>query len=944
MMHTNWISLFVLSGFLWLPSLIAQQPESRNDSERLEFFESKVRPLLLKHCLDCHSQESELSGGLSLASRADWEKGGDSGPAINVESWDTSLLWKAVDYRNPKLRMPPDGKLSNGDIDVLRKWLENGAFDPREQIHASRKKQMGLPVSEAQTHWAYRPVDTTLTPPQHQPKSQHQTNSSIDAFLQVQTKELGLAELEIASQGVIVQRLSVDLLGARTSERLDFENATLDESVDRILASPQFGEHFARHWMDLVRFAESITLRGFVVHDAWRYRQYLIDSFNQDKPIDLFIREQLAGDLMHSDDIRVRQEQWAATSMLALGDTNLEEQDKKQLEMDYIDEQLDVIGKAIFGQTLGCARCHDHKFDPIPTKDYYALASILKSSTALEHSNVSQWVRMPLPLDSEKESDYRVAENQAKSIKKELDVLKKRIGKSPSSSNIASISQLAGIVIDDSKAEKRGTWMNSSSIASYVETGYVHDSNDQSTIKSVVYEPMAIPPGRYLIRVSYAPGQNRATNTKVKVFSADGEDVIHLNQRVSPKEGIWQPIGEYTFETGGRAAVEISTEMANGHVIADSVQFLSVEQTSQAASPSESVATSSEPESELNDRIASLEKDLKKFEKTAGMRPMVVSLRASKEPVDLKVHVRGSVHQLGEQSSRGFLTCLKMPEEIRIDPTSNGRLELALWATSPKNPLTARVYVNRVWQWLMGTGLVRTVDNFGTTGEGPTHPELLDWLTHQFVEHGWSTKWLIREIVSSRAYQLVSRANETDFNLDPDNRRYGRANVRRLTPEAIRDTALRLSGELDENILRESAVPANVKEDYRFQHSVRYRSVYGPWFRNSLPELFVEFDGANPSFSAGQRNRSTVSGQALLMLNSPWINTRATKIATRFFEKNSDRNIESQIEELFGFMLGRLPTGEEMDWAKSILQSGDSQSKVNLVHQLMSSLDFRFVE
>jgi hypothetical protein len=933
---TNCISLLVLIGCWSHSTTVAQQPDIQETRERLEFFESKVRPLLLSQCLDCHSHESELNGGLSLDSRADWEKGGDSGAAIDLESWDKSLLWKAIEYRNPKLRMPPDGKLSERDLDTLRKWLQSGALDPRERAHVTTKKQIGLPVSEAQTHWAYRPVDTRLIPPDQR------AGSSIDAFLQTQRQELGLSELDTAAAGVLVQRLSVDLLGARPLADDAFAKLPFEDSVDQFLASPQFGEHFARHWMDLVRFAESITLRGFVVHDAWRYRQYLIDSFNQDKPIDLFLQEQLAGDLMHSDDIRVRQDQWAATTMLALGDTNLEEQDKKQLEMDYIDEQLDVIGKAIFGQTLGCARCHDHKFDPIPTKDYYALASILKSSTALDHSNVSQWVRMPLPLQSEQESDYSEAEKHLKSIKKELDVLKKRAGKNPSSGKIVAVSQLPGIVIDDSNAEKRGTWTDSSSVAAYVETGYLHDSHDSSMIKSVVFEPMAIPPGRYLIRVSYAHGENRATNTRVKVFSADGEDVVQLNQRIAPKDGLWHPIGEYTFETGGRAAVEISTEMANGHVIADAVQFLSV---ADQASPSESVAVvDHEPEVELKDRIASMEKNLKKYEKIADLRPMVVSLRASKEPVDLKVHVRGSVHQLGEQSSRGFLTCLSFGEEIRIEPTSNGRLELARWATSSKNPLTARVYVNRVWQWLMGTGLVRTVDNFGTTGEQPTHPELLDWLTTQFIEHGWSTKWLVREIVTSRAYQLVSRTSDADFQLDPDNRRYGRANVRRLSPEALRDTVLRLSGELDGSILRDSAVPASMKEDYRFQHTVRYRSVYGPWFRNSLPELFVEFDGANPSFSSGQRSRSTVSGQALLMLNSPWINTRASKIAYRFLVSTGHKDEDARIEELFGWMLSRLPSNEENDWAKSILDGGSSKSYVDLVHQLMSSLDFRFVE
>ncbi len=244
--------------------------------------------------------------------------------------------------------------------------------------------------------------------------------SPIDAFLSVDQSRLGIEPSSRANEDVLRRRLFLDLAGLNPPiadspmDSIPSGHENYETLVDELLASPRFGEHFARHWMDAVRFAESITLRGFVLPDAWRYRAYLIDSFNSDRPIDQFIQEQIAGDLMASADWSEKQTRSIAASMLVLGDTNLEEQDKKQLEMDFIDEQIDVLGKALLGQTISCARCHDHKFDPIPTSDYYAIAGILKSSIALEHDNVSRWVTNPLPVDTEKEKQFHQAENAIK--------------------------------------------------------------------------------------------------------------------------------------------------------------------------------------------------------------------------------------------------------------------------------------------------------------------------------------------------------------------------------------------------------------------------------------------------------------------------------------------------------------------------------------------------
>ncbi len=921
-----------------------------SDDKSSEFFERNVRPLLVARCLKCHSADFEVNGGLSLDSKAGWSIGGDSGPAIDPSDWQKSLLWLAVDYRNPKLQMPPDTKLSDRETEVIQTWLSTGAFDPRSvQEPLAKKKSTALSVDEAQSHWAYCSPKRTRNP-----DAAKLNRNAIDAYLAKAQSERDIAPSDIASESTLRQRLFVDLHGMRPSvEQLDGCNLQYEELVDSLLASPRFGERFARHWMDAVRYAESITLRGFVLPDAWRYRNYLIHSFNSDKPISEFISEQVAGDLMQAESLEMRQNQLIATTALALGDTNLEEQDKKQLEMDYVDEQLEMIGKAFLAQTIGCARCHDHKFDPIPTRDYYALAGIMKSSVAIEHSNVSKWISVPLPLDSHTESKYERVSTRHSAAKKRFDDLKKQIQSSSSSSLVVRVEDLEGVIVDDSKARKVGPWDESTSIKAYVGSGYLHDKNEGKGAKSVTFEPSELKPGTYGVRLSYNHAAGRAKEVMVRIFSADGEDLVRVNQSERPTDdGLWQTLGTYRFEQGGQAFVIVSNEGTTGHVIADAVQFLP--ESIQPAVASTSLVTNAQPSKEalelLRKESASIETEFKALQSELDARPMVMSLRASDKPIDVAIHVRGSVHQQGVTVPRGFLSCLPdLAARVQIRESANGRLELANWLVSDENPLTARVYVNRVWGWLMGEGIVRTIDNFGTTGEPPSNLELLDWLTLEFIQHGWSTKWLVREILLSDAYKRSSQAATTAMELDPDNRLFARSSIRRLDAESIRDTLLGMSGELDLSSQVESTIPAKLKEDYAFQHATRYRSVFGPWFRNALPELYLEFDGANPSFSISKRNRSTIATQALTMLNSEWIAQRTARFG-RHLAADASLCDEHKMNYCFLSTLSRLPSSRELKWSKEQVRRGregqTSEDDIwgSLVHDLVASIDFRYVE
>lgn len=936
---------------------------SRSEVKSNEFFEAKVRPLLIEKCLDCHSHETEVNGGLSLDSKSDWLKGGDSGPAINESDLQSSLFLEAIAYRNPKLRMPPDGKLSEDEQDVLRRWVLSGAYDPRTPSNSAKKKQVGMTLDQAASHWAYRPIDKEVAIPDVE------ATSPVDAFLSKTHRTHNLPASGVASHDVLGRRLHLDLLGLRPLADIPLEDErrwapprstdrasalgrgedeeAYRQQIDELLASPRFGEHFARHWMDVVRFSESLTLRGLVFEDAWRYRQYLIDSFNADKPFDRFVREQIAGDLMESDDLQQRQQQWIATTMLALGDTNMEEQDKKQLEMDFIDEQIDVIGKAFLGQTLGCARCHDHKFDPIPTSDYYALAGILKSSKGIEHDNVSKWVRRPIPLSPEEEAEFHQAEDKLVGWKKQLDVLKAKLASPAKKGSVLAPDQLPGLVIDDRLARKSGKWTESEFVKPYVGQGYLHDDNSKEEIKSIVFEPADLSPGDYTVRIAYTAGANRSSKTMVRVFSANGEDVIYVNQRVAPSiDGLWHPLGTFTFELGGKASVTVSNENSDGHVIIDAIQFINIKNDQNSAS---GLALNESEMEEIKSEIAKIEKVSKEASSFLSQRPMTMGLLPQPKPRDIPIHIRGSVHSLGADVPRGYLRCVQVSDAPVIAADSNGRLELAVWIASSHNPLTARVYVNRVWYWLMGEGLVPSVDNFGTTGESTEHIELLDWLSIQFVEHDWSTKWLVREILLSDAYRRQANELPEHREIDPDNKLFARRKMKRLTGESIRDSLLGLSGGLDLARMDSMNSSSKVKEDYGFQHSDRYRAVYGPWFRNSLPVFFTEFDGPNPSYSSGERYVSTVAPQALAILNSPFTREYAKRISKQIHVpagslKGEAMTREEQIHVLFRWVLSRPASAAEVDWASAIVSSNSPAEWEKLALFLIASIDFRYLD
>ncbi len=935
----------------------------------LEFFEKKVRPLLTERCLECHSAEKKVKGGLRLDSRDGWLKGGDTGPAIVPGEPEKSLLITAVRYTDRDLQMPEKRKLPDAEIAVLEEWVKMGTPDPRTG-GAVVKKQTGLTLDEGRKFWAYTAPRKVAPPPVADAAWQR---GAIDRFILSKLEAAGTRPGADAAPAALCRRIYYTLTGLPpTPEQLDAfhesyathgSHETHARLIDGLLASPQFGETWGRHWLDVARFAESSGGgRTLLFKDAWRYRDYVIESFNADVPFDRFIREQLAGDLLPSPSPAERRRQLTATAFLALGPTNYEEQDKQQLRFDVIDEQIETLGRAFLGQTLGCARCHDHKFDPVPQRDYYALAGILASTRTLENytDNVAKWIAAPLPGDSREEIALREHEQKVAALEKQITVAKaalaeisKGVSQATGTGGVGIAARyLPGIVIDDldPNAKIVGTWKASTHVRSFIGSGYLTDDNTGKGEKTITFTPPIPQTGRYDVRLAYTHLDNRANNVRVVIFHADGEEVVYVDEtQVPPIDGRFISLGKYRFEKDGAGYVLVSNEGTTKFVTVDALQLLP-EKESNAAEAKDDAANPAK--SSALQLVQKLDAELKALKRGAPVRNTTMAVRDDDKIGDTHIRIRGLVKQTGELAPRGFLRVAMTEDASALSPTESGRRELADWIAGARNPLTARVAANRVWHWLFGAGLVRTVDNFGTTGEKPSHPELLDYLALRFTAEGWSVKKLIREIMLSRTWQLAVAPPGAG---DPENRLFAHANRRRLDAEQIRDSILAASGALKldiggQNIAQAGDVDPNNTSaqniEYAYQFTDTRRSVYVPAFRNKRLELFEVFDFGDINASMGQRNVSTVAPQALYFLNHPFVAGQAKLAAQRALaEPGTDAG---RLAQIFRRTLGRAPSAAEAAKCLAFLASAASDRQPDAWAQVQqtvfASLDFRYLE
>ncbi len=943
------------------------------DAEKFAFFESRIRPMLVKHCYECHSTGSkEVKGSLVVDTAAGLLKGGDSGPSIVIGKPDESPLIEALRYDG--LEMPPAGKLPEQVLKDFEHWVKIGAPDPRagEVVTADVRT---IDIEQGRKFWAFQPVADPAIP---DTLDTTWPRSSLDAFTLSRLEQAGLKPADDADRAVLVRRLYFDLTGLPpTPEQLaaavaDTAPDAIAQLVDRLLESPQYGEHWARHWLDVARYADSNGSDfNATFHNAWRYRNYVIRAMNEDKPYNQFVREQIAGDLLPYESDAQRTEQVVATGFLMLGTKMLSERDKLKLQMDVVDEQINTVGSAFMGLTLGCARCHDHKFDPIPTRDYYALAGIFRSTRTLQGESqqyVSTWKKVPLPAPAEQVAVVEQYEQQTKELKAQIAAAKKALDTAE-----ARVKEIAAgnnsLTVDDADAELAGNWKKSTYSSNFVGRGYIHDDMLDKGEKTVEFRLEIPKSANYEVRMSYNAAAGRAKRVPVAIQHSGGEAEVFVDQTKKPNvDGLYQRLGNFLFEAGKIASVTISTTGTTGHVIVDAVQFVEVDPAgkpvvdkSAAESPMAETA-----KAEAKNRKAEVEQLDKQLEALVENAPEPLPLAFAPgelEPDDCEICIRGEHRNLGSKVPRGFVQVAMSSDQQEVSPGESGRRELADWMASAKHPLTSRVMVNRIWQHLLGEGIVRSVDNFGELGQRPTHPELLDHLAHRFATPvdaggwGWSIKSLVREITLSRTYQMSSKYDEESWQTDPENRLLWRANLRRLPAEAIRDSMLAISAAIDYTP-GESPVPglgtlvnnnsADAKAFQRSQSSKR--SVYLAVIRSELPPILTVFDFADPDLVVGKRPVTNVPAQALLLMNSPFVMDCAKQTAQRL-TKTQAASPQLLVESTYQLVVSRTPTDAEVQRALAFLQLSDEPSLpagddlvgrlTQFVHVLLASTEFR---
>jgi len=938
------LSFVCVRHFSSIPLLLALAAADSVAADGVAFFEGKVRPLLVKHCYECHSQETgKQKGGLLLDRKEGWEKGGDAGPALVVGQPKKSLLIHSVRYEDEDLQMPPKSKLPPEEILILEQWIAMGAPDPRVESLAVAQPKKTLDFETARQTWAYRTLQKAPLPAV---KDRAWPRSDLDTFILAEMEAKGLQPAPDSDMRVLKRRLSYDLTGLPPSEA-DLAQGTYETYVERLLQSPAFGEKWGRHWLDLARYADSNGGdRNYTFYQAWRYRNYVIDSFNRDRSYYDFIREQIAGDLMPSENDAQRRERMIAATFLALGPKMLTERDKEKLHLDTVDEQLDTIGKSMLGLSIGCARCHDHKFDPISQRDYYALAGFLRSTEIVMGTrngcvNVASWVEQALPQSGPAFAELKQKVERlelAMRLKVERDFMETVAGK-----QALTKLPLAGVIYDEASAELVGDWKESKLSKNRFGDFYIHDDRKNKGEKKAVFRGALPETGIYEVRIAYPAKANCDQRVPITVEAFDDVHEVIFDQTKKPSVGgLFEPIGRYHFEKGGRVNVIVGTKGTKDYVIVDAVQFISEKDIERESMALAMVNGSASGDPLLTMSSASLSKELNKQIDALKDADLAMTPRDFPDAGDVNLRVRGEVNQLGPKVPRNFLTVLHRGPAPKIDAGSSGRLQLAEWMVSTENALLDRVIVNRLWAKLFGRGIVSTVDNFGVQGEAPTHPALLDHLALKFRASGGSIKTLIREMVLSRTYQLAAEGKSERVKLDPENKLFARHSYRRLTAEEIRDSLLQLTGELrTEQAAATALTYGEDLDDLMKLDKLMHRSVYLPVARNNLaPDLEI-FDAANPEMTAGDRPLTTVPTQALYLLNSSFIQKQAATLAQQAYAQ------ADAVTWLHQTILGRAPGDAAAERAQAFIdQSGSDREKAlaDLAHVLLASTEFLFLE
>ncbi len=929
--------------FLVAAQLIAL-PLAAQDLGQEDFFEEKIRPLLADKCQACHSSKLKTAG-LDLSIGEGFRRGGQNALIVSSEVPEKSRLLEVIGYQGP-IKMPPAGKLAEEEISLLTDWVESGAPWPGVKVATVVRDDSGPGrfSKEERRFWSFQKVQEPLLP-----EVKHETwvKSPIDRFILAQLEKEGLRPAAPADEATLLRRATYDLTGLPPSEQeisdfLDDDSPTAFEAaVDRLLASPRYGERWGRHWLDVARYADSTgNDEDHRYPYAWRYRDYVISAFNQDLPYDQFVREQVAGDLLPPDEPgSINRRGIVATGFLALGPKAIAQQDKKRMLYDVHDEQLDVVSKGFLGLTVTCARCHDHKFDPILTKDYYSMLGMFASTRSFNRvgNHVSRLLFTPLVAEEEY---LRYTDHKERISNKKLevdDVVDQELARFNArlSPRLAEYMLAASLLTGQEgqakeiAREKRLEPAILEKWRAYLEPRAVKRPHLRQWHEALKED-----------REETARGYQARFQARLEEWSKVLED-WRIKVRRMLKEMNMPPPPKPVFEAGSdRFFHEVQFEEGGPFSLSEAAQ--------------EKVFST-----ESRQRLAHLRAELKQLEESLSPEPDMACAVEDGEPVQQKVFVRGDYNNPGEEAPKAFLSILERGESPPAWKGS-GRLQLAQWLTRPDHPLTSRVMANRIWQWHFGEGLVDTPNNFGKLGARPTHPELLDYLALRFVDGGWSIKKMHRLIMHSAAYGMSSEARNEPSDKkrdDPENKLLSHFSRRRLEVEEIRDGLLAIDGSLDLTMggtLQSGFGTDGENSSKRLSlnpETIDRRMVYLPLRRANLPTLLNLFDFGDAVMSMGKRASTNVAPQALFMMNSEFVAQRARNLASSLMGKESDE--ARRVQRIYLITLNRRAREEELQAGANYVRgfreafsnsAADLDAWYSFCRILMASNEFIYVD
>jgi cytochrome c553 len=841
-----------------------------------EHFELNVRPLLATKCYSCHTDAK--SGGLQLDTREHLLAGGNSGPAIKPGDPEGSLLIQALRHTHPRLKMPPGAKLQDEQIAAVAAWIKAGAVWPAGAAKAPKY----VITSEQRSFWSFRPLVEPVAP---RVKDAKWARSDVDRFILARLEDQGLSPARPAERRTLIRRAYLDLTGLPPTAA-QVEAFVLDKSpdafarvVDALLASPRYGERWGRYWLDIARYSDDKlnSTQDEPYTNSFRYRDWVIGAFNSDMPYNTFVKAQIAGDQLPE-----KQKYIAGLGFYALSP-----------EMQ--DDRVDATTRGFLGLTVACAQCHDHKFDPIPQSDYYSLLGVF-ANTSLSES--------PLAPKDQVET-YKAAKKKADDKKKELDDFID--------------SQSAGLA--DILSRKTAAYMLD-------VAGESPDTSLDDEVRGKWKKYLASPEKDHPFLKAWFAAKSSAERRKaaeefqalLRAVSAERkvvEDKNHITLGLDPSRNDLSQANLVSMDRdrfflwdnvfGVRGVLRFGDGKLD--------RFLA---------------------GQWKDHAAELHAEVKVLK--SAMPPEYPYLQIIEDKAKLaeqKVWIRGDRNNLGDPAPPHFVSVLTAGEPKRFGHGA-GRLELAEAIADPANPLTARVMVNRVWQHHFGQGLVRTPSNFGSQGDRPSHPELLDYLAASFVKDGWSVKSLHRRIMLSAVYQSSAEPTEKNMAVDPDNRLVWRFNRQRLDAESLRDELLLMSGKLD---LKEGGLAVHLgKEDMR-------RTVYSFVSRRKLESDFALFDFPNPNNTSEQRNATNVPPQRLYFMNNDWVITQAKAVAERL---QGDGRLQGddakKIEEAYRLLYQRLPSVQEKKLGLAFVAGQGANAWAEYAQVLLTSNEFQFLD